>query len=311
MSLRSWVVLLFCSTVPSGSDARAESDHPEPIIIVATGSTAESANDALTTAGIVVESGTEEQHRAARIAVRSMARAQQEELAEELVTLRSRLEVRTNPLAEDLEDAPLTASLERVARDHAPALSVTSALASRRIAAPERTTVVAISDRCPESAKRGDARLRCLRAWSDSPQDGRAAFFAWPAVTVAVIRVQGAEEVAERLRSRARSADSSMAIVLTATDTQVSRTTHAERVRRLAKEALDAAHHDDALDPSLVEHLAAEGNGALVPWLHLEPGEVAVWPKMSALSRLDAFARETEEHAGERVAWTHKPSALR
>lgn len=128
-------------------------------------------------------------------------------------------EARANPFGDDLDDGPPGEAMAAVRRSLAPALTAAHHLVTRTQTSADGTFAIVLGASCDEAP----ARATCFPLWrgessgnsggSDAQQTSasaelraRAAFFAWPIASAAVVRFADAKQAAtllEALRSLA------------------------------------------------------------------------------------------------------------
>ncbi len=272
----------------------------------------EAAADALTRAGVGLEDGTIVRGRTAALALGSLSPLALRGLEFKLSELVRRLEIRMNPLADDLDDTAPEADLVDLARLAAPGLTACDGVASSRHASGDRKLVASVVRTCPASLEPG---VTCVPLWhaasaADGSNHRRARFFAWSLASAGVLAVGGAaarDDVVEALSARSLRTDSTVAVALTE-ETLVGRDGAAfEHIRALARRALEILRASPAIDTRLLQ-LIAQGPppGRLVPWVRLEDDEVLVVPRLDAVGDVSRLTNEVESelsHRFPKTAW--------
>jgi hypothetical protein len=261
--------------------------------------------------------------RAVSIVLAALRQEDRVRLLAALDVLVMRLELRRNPMVEDLEDDALEAALFAFVEDAAPALGAAWALASRRRVSGDGAMTITASDVCD------DVSTHCIAAWSDRAateyeapvqaaeepdDDRRARFLMWPVTAAAMLEFEDAAALAtgrESLRTSAGSRDPAacIALVLSAQDLAESQT--AQLVRSKARQAVDLMGGPRRA-PKLLAVFAHEPKSAdpFVPWLHLGPHELLVVPRLACVARIRAFVAEVETAVARvrtRTSWRHHP----
>lgn len=267
------------------------------------------------------------------LALASLAGHELDELRAALETLASRLEARANPFGDDLDDGPPGEAMAAVRRSLAPALTAAHHLVTRTQTSADGTFAIVLGASCDEAP----ARATCFPLWrgessghsggSDAQQTfasaelrARAAFFAWPIASAAVVRFADAKQAAtllEALRDRARIPGSRIALAL---DERALGGAADPRVDAICDAARSVVAHAGATRSSELEALRslaavpsrASAPPRRVPWLVLGSGEIMVVPKLGGLSDGAAFGHELDEvtlaRGLEREArWIHRP----
>jgi hypothetical protein len=296
-----------------------------PVLVVGRGADATEANDALTRAGVAWEPPSSDDERAAALALGTLAPPELEALRAALDDLETRLQARSNPMVEDLEDGDPLAPLALLLRRFLPALTACDAIASRRRATPEGTMVVAVAMTCEAP----DGGATCLPLWNPSPGGRspeersveRARFLEWPLATAAVLgfaNVAEAGSARANLRAGSREAASRIALVLDEADLRGGEDGGVAEVRRIATRVLTLASHDRAVDTTVLELIAREPppGSRRVPWLRLDAEEILVVPRLGALANLASFVDEIERHLGgaglaASTEWVRRPETIR
>jgi hypothetical protein len=299
------------------SQAAGSAGHSSwPVLVVSQGEDERSATERLTRAGVPVEDAATEHRRAAALALGSLSPPALGALAGALEELTKRLEIKANPLVEDLDDDPPGAELSALARTAGPSVTASDAVATHRHASGDRRLVVGIAAQCPTTPERG---VSCVPLWPavGADDDGaRARFFAWSLASAGVLSVRDAaasERAVSVLRARSLGSDSAIALVLTEADLAGGRDgADQNRVRARAARALELARSDPTADTRLLARLAEQApSGRVVPWLQLDADEVLVVPRLGALGHIAALAREIDETASRihlEMQWVQRPA---
>jgi hypothetical protein len=258
------------------------------------------ALDALDAGGAAIAS--------ADLALASLSEHELDELRAGLQQLAARLDARSNPFGDDLDDGPPGEAIAVVRRSLAPALTAAHHLTARTQTSGDGTFAIVLGASCAEAppdaacvplwrsagvqlgAREGDASAE-LRA--------RASFFAWSIASAAVVRFADearAVEVLEILRARARTAESRIAIALDERALAGEADPRSDAVREAARSVVAHSLAGGSTEIQALRSLAAApAAGRRVTWLVLERGEIMVVPKLGGLSDLAALDREIDE----------------
>ena len=300
-----------------------------PVMLVARGPDARTANDALTQIGVPVEPPARGDERTAALALRALSKPELRGLQRALEELAERLETQTDPMVEDLDDSDPMAPIARMMRTFLPTLTACEALGERRRAAPDGTMVTAVNMECGVPGGNSAAPLAtvdCVPLWQSAPEDryvARARFLEWPVAGAVVLGFADsghARNARDALRQHARDAGSRVAVVFDGQD-----------LAGTPDEAVDAVRVPAARAVALVRRgrpdLRLRGNAhvldliagapssevAPVPWLRLDGEEVLVVPKLSALTDLETFAVDVQRALplAMPVEWVRRPDPIR
>jgi hypothetical protein len=296
----------------------AQSPPQGPVLLVAQGTSLEDAHARIASPRDARPLGDEE--RAAALVLQVLPESELAKLDAALTTLVERLEVRRNPIVEDLADGEPTDDVLGVVVAEAPPLAASYAFTSRRIVTGDRRTVVAVAESCDDA--RG---ARCVPAWpsasersgADDPDARRARFFAWSVSMAVKLELPDATALAaarSALRDASARGGGHIAFVATAEDLVPHADARTAAIREKARRALDLMG-EDAMRARLLQVLAHEPDAgrSLVPWMRLGPRELFVVPRLASVARSDEVASEvsrTLASAGVRAEWRHRPAPL-
>jgi hypothetical protein len=305
-------------------------------MLVARGTDARIADEALTQAGVAGEPEERDADRTAALALSSLSRRELEGLRRALEELADRLETRSDPMVEDLDESDPMAPFARLLRTFLPTLTACSAIGARRQVAPDGTMVAAVAMECDAGAVASEARdgaedapatmVACIPLWQPAPAERyvrRARFLEWPlaaAVVLGFTDARHARDARDQVRESAHDAGSRVAVVLDGEDLGGARNEAVDAVRVPAERvvALIRRGRPDHRVPERAHVLellanAPPSGAAPVPWLRLDPEEVLVVPKLSALADLETFASDVERAlpANTRVEWVRRPEPIR
>jgi len=237
---------------------------------------------------------------AAWLAFATMAPSARERLLAALEELADSLEARAHPLGLDLSDESPEELAEREAPWLLPIWTAARTIARRCFLAGDRSLAVlvhgagaalptALASFDPFAEAGTDADLRLAR------------FLSWP--ISAAVRVKTQADTLSKLRARSQSPKSTLALCIDAAvqsvdvatieaDTALRMHTLRTRLSRFArkkcKDCESPADVIDALSGGLPQAPALD-------WLELGSGEAFVVPRLSAVTRRDAFLRELDE----------------
>jgi hypothetical protein len=274
----------------------AEQANGGPVLLIAQGEGHEGANDVLTAHG-VPRDHLEEDARAASLALATMDDPELEQVEGALLELNARLDVRSNPLSEDLdEDEPQTPLL-RVLRRMVVRVTAASAITSHRWMAPERTLVVAPADACGPSRQ----GLRCVPAWHAGRDEveRRARYFAWPLTDATLLTVRDADDARrakDALRARANVDVGRIALALGPAELEGrAASPRVTRIREAARRATARARGElGGPSGKVLAALARESHGPVITGVHLAPNEILVVPRLGTLADIGAFVGEVK-----------------
>jgi hypothetical protein len=246
---------------------------------------------------------------AVALAVETLAPVEAERLRGALDELATRLGARAHPLGADLEDGPPEQALDEALRALRPKLTAAESLTAGHWRSADGRLRVTAAAECPPQR-----RARCFPV-ADAPADGLerwARFFAWPVAAGGVLGFGSradARAAVDRLRARAASADSRIALVVGAGDRD------AAPARAIAVEARRVLALLPRGEPksearALLEELAHDAPAPPLPWVALAPDEVLVVPRLGALIDAAGFTREIESALPAPPAWRRRPTAL-
>jgi hypothetical protein len=312
------LVLCGCSGRAAGVDhAPGESTRSQPVLVIAQGDTARAARESLRRAGIDAPDA-DEGARATELALATLTPMAREATLHLVETLADRLEIRANPLAEDLDEDPLEEPVRRASRTWGPTLTASSALAAAVHISGDGRTAIALAARCPPR----EPAVTCVPVWrTDGPNDGagevaeRARFLAWPWPFVGIASVSSQpREAVFLLRDRVPAPDSSFALVLTEDDLQGPIDDPAvAALREQARRALPLARRAGSTRSDLLARLAqSPPSGRTAPWLRLAPDEVMVVPRLGPAGQAERVVREVEGELakyGLQVRWLRRPQS--
>ncbi len=276
----------------------------------------------ITPAGAVAPTAIREEGEAQVMGV-ALAALSDAELAELEIGLRllaARVEIRKNPLGEDLEDGPPDEAVRAVRQRLAPTLTAAHYIARRTASSSDGALTVGIGASCTEAP----AGAPCFALFRDGVArdrdegENRARFLAWPLAAAAVVKIEGegCDVALEALRARARTPETRIALALDAASLAGSSRSRADDVRAAARAVTAKLAPGRSPEVDALRPLGAPAPpGRLVPPVTLSDGEVLIVPKLGSLSQLDAFAREIDEISrtsgpATRVTWRRRPRAL-
>jgi hypothetical protein len=239
---------------------------------------------------------------AVTLAALAMAPEERQRFEAALEELGDRLDVRANPLADDLADAPPDAALRRLLPAALPKLTAAEALLAAAWRGSAGGFVVRAVASCPPEAECVDPRAR-----GGTAAARRARFLAWPLSGAARLELPDADaatRAATRLRTQAAAADSRIALVLggdppRGADLPALRA-HAARVAHRLQQA--------GGDPRLIDRLLDTAKLSLPAWLALEPRQLVIIPRLGSIAALPEMVREIEALVPE-ATWLERPSA--
>jgi hypothetical protein len=214
----------------------------------------------------------------------------------ELEELLERAEEQTNPMALDL-DAEDPAQPKRLRSELWPRVTAAQALVRPEL---ERQGHVLVP--CGDPAAR-------YALWREQaalpPATAQQQHQAWPIASLAVVRSGDPERLQARLRDRSAEAGSTIALV-------VGPLTHVDGLAPLAKRArrlLERAQRAGRNPPPLLALLARATDAGEIP-IALGAGDLAVVPRLGALSRSADFAAEIELALGAGDRFVHRPQPI-
>jgi hypothetical protein len=300
----------------------AHSTPRGPVLLVAQGASLEDAHARIALPIDPRPLGDEE--RAAALVLQVLPESELSKLDAALTTLVERLEVRQNPIVEDLADGEPTDAVLGVVVADAPALAASYAFTSRRVVTGDRRTVIAVADSCDDATARARG-ARCVSAWpsaSDAsaghdPDARRARFFAWSVSMAVKLELPDATALAtarNALREASARIDGHIAFAASADDLVPRFDAKTTTIRAKARRALDLMGEEGAR-ARLLQVLAhePEPGRSLVLWMTLGPRELFVVPRLASVARSDEVAAEvsrTLANAGVRAEWRHRPAPL-
>ena len=240
---------------------------------------------------------------AVTLAALAMAPEERQSFDAALIDLGERLELRANPLADDLADGAPDAQLRRLLPSALPKLTAAEALLASAWRGSAGGFVVRAVEKCPAAAACVDPRAR-----GGDAETRRARFLAWPVSSAALLEFADAavaEQAATRLRTQAAAPDSRIALVLggappVAADLPALRA-HAARVARRL--------HQAGGDARLIDRLLDARVPSLPSWLAPAPGQLLIVPRLGSIARLPELVREIDAVVPE-ATWRQRPLAL-
>lgn len=257
----------------------------------------------------------ERDERAASLAFASAAPEERQRVIDAVNYAAVRLEARLSPIGTDFDDGDPVAQLRTTLTTYATTFNAAYALERGHWQSDD----LAVR---PVASCEGASLLpgeRCVPLWSrvvdasaSQSADERARFLAWPAANAAVFEVSsddGKAAILVALRRRARVAESSIALVLEASDLALRPVAEHSALEHAAERLGTAmAASDRAVDDQLQALASRPAERPVVPWMALSERAIVVVPRLSALHRRTQLLSEVDAAtAGRQTRWIHRP----